>query len=556
VGLYDLRETVRQVSWEVIHGDCVHVMREMPAASVDSIVTDPPYNLGFFGMKWDRFASGQHFQEWCQGWAEEALRLLKPGGYLLAFGGTRTCHRLTCGIEDAGFDIRDSIAWLSYTGFPKSQDIARAIDKRLGVEGGYGEPKSPRHALMIDNETTGNGRGEAWDRPWKDDPELVDQHAREYLPGSWQAQMWKGWATALKPVFESIVVARKPIEGTLVENVLTHGVGGLNIAATRTPVGDQPKPRFPVGDYSTDTTVGAIRKEERVADSDPSGRWPANVVVDEGVRADLGAAFVYCAKPDTSERNAGLSEPNQHPTLKPVSLMRWLCRLVTPRRTAHCPSCRIEWVNANSSNGDGAVSDVRQTLYGGAAEEPEPAQGFLQPDLFGSMAEQDGTSALEDDEGLHQPLHAGAPVRIETGASDGAQGGDGTASRDAVNAERSGPSQERDQGRQPDRESRRHAEAKARPPAEEAAASGRVPPLPRQDRTQITEARCPQCGGVATERLGRVLDPFAGSGTTGCAAVLEDFSFMGIEKDADYVELTRSRIEHWANQPVQIGFFD
>jgi DNA modification methylase len=280
------------VSWEIVHGDCIEVMREMPDNSIDSICTDPPYGLGFMGKQWDSLPPGKE-------WGEECLRVLKPGGHLLAFGGSRTSHRLTVAIEDAGFSIRDSIIWLYFTGFPKSMDLARAIDKRLGGNGTYGEPKSVRHALMIQEGHTGTGQNEGWDRPWKHDAEAVEQYAREYLPETDEGKQWKGWASALKPAHEPIIVARKPVEGTLVENVLKHGTGGLNIAETKVPV-------------------------------DSVDRWPANVVVDEMAAEELDAVFFYCAKPDTPERNAGLSSENEHPTVKPVSLMEWLIKLVTP----------------------------------------------------------------------------------------------------------------------------------------------------------------------------------------------------------------------------------
>lgn len=361
-------------------GDCIEAMAELSPDSVDSIVTDPPYGLGFMGKAWDDLPPGVE-------WARECLRLLKPGGHLLAFGGSRTYHRLACAVEDAGFEVRDQMMWLYGSGFPKSHNL----------------------------------KGER-----------------------------EGWGTALKPAHEPIVVARKPLIGTVAENVLAHGTGALNIDGCRIGIapGDEPSAGHRTATFGTQETVsggdgsGGWKAAE--------GRWPANVILDEEagrlldeqsgdissqktrnkptggtpwhgtglgtVRSmvnygDTGGAsrFFYCAKASKGERNAGLdalpdkvrrrvnsggleNDPrwapviakNNHPTVKPISLMRYLVRLVTP---------------------------------------PE----------------------------------------------------------------------------------------------------------------------------------GTVLDPFLGSGTTGCAAALEGFDFIGIEREPEYVAIAEARIKHWSSQPQQLG---
>lgn len=282
----------------VIHGDCIDEMRKMDEASIDAIVTDPPYGLGFMGKKWDELPPGED-------WARECLRVLKPGGHLLAFGGTRTWHRLAVAVEDAGFEIRDSIAWMYGSGFPKSHNI-------------------------------GDGRG-----------------------------------TALKPAFEPVVVARKPLVGTVAANVLKFGTGALNIDACRIESGaDCHDLRVTQG--GDHFSVGSAAKTRGTVFTPHAGRWPANVVLDdhtapildqqsgnrpgmstqrhlspakpgmfgvgdgadtksvhEGYNDSGGASrFFYCAKAPKCER------PNadgvQHPTVKPLALMRWLVRLVTP----------------------------------------------------------------------------------------------------------------------------------------------------------------------------------------------------------------------------------
>jgi len=297
----------------LIHGDCVEQMAAMAENSVDAVVCDPPYGLEFMGKEWDGMGHGNSQQAWHHRWAVEALRVLRPGGHLLAFGGTRTSHRLVCALEDAGFEIRDTICWLYGTGFPKSHNVG----KQEGCEA------------------------------------------------------WQGWGTALKPAHEPICVARKPLgERTVAANVLKHGTGGVNVDGCRIEgVLEGDPSRFARTDGGTFAAFGEHPPVCRRA-----GRWPANVCLDEAAAAmldeqtgdrpgfagggtvgagfrrayvggergdtnlpaqtfsDRGGAsrFFYCAKASRKEREAGLEGRNTHPTVKPVALMRWLVRLVTP----------------------------------------------------------------------------------------------------------------------------------------------------------------------------------------------------------------------------------
>jgi len=330
----------------IYHADCIEVMPALE--SVDSVVTDPPYGIRFMGQAWDgedivramerrrsgldadpnpgSGRNGGHrspavqagtyrqdrsgniaFQEWTEKWAREAFRVLKPGGYLISFSSTRTYHRMASGIEDAGFEIRDQIGWAFGTGFPKSKNLA----------------------------------GE-----------------------------WAGWGTALKPAWEPIVVARKPLIGTVEANVAEHGVGALNIDACRIDAQSRParESRPDPGLDATRNTYRAGLAGSRAVGATSLGRWPANLCHDgsdevvalfpesSGQQASVGpehgdrasintygdyglrpnfkprgdsgsaARFFYCAKSSPSEREAY----NKHPTVKPVALMRWLCQLVTP----------------------------------------------------------------------------------------------------------------------------------------------------------------------------------------------------------------------------------
>ena len=434
------------------HGDCIEVMRTMPAESVDSIVTDPPYGLEFMGKEWDKFGRGEAtsqavagmsgpgytdgatrlerpsfmgganpkcrgcglwqrggnpcacvapdfpnerrarssaFGAWCALWTSEALRVLKPGGHLLAFGGTRTWHRLAAAVEDAGFEMRDSIAWLYGSGFPKSLDVSKAIDKAAGVEPIDTGIRSARHGGGV------VGAGSSY--------EVAPTVPNITAPATEAAQQWQGWGTALKPAFEPLVVARKPLRGTVAANVQQYGTGALNIDGCRidaageaySPTTYSGQNKFLLGGFdSVDKLRSAAINDDPTPDGknraravlakfeswsgkaveQPSGRWPANVVLDEGQAAaldqqsgtgrstrnrssdgrtqqagnhtyggghlgvrdqgnsydDTGGAsrYFYTAKADGGERitHNGVA----HPTVKPLSLMRWLVRLVTP----------------------------------------------------------------------------------------------------------------------------------------------------------------------------------------------------------------------------------
>jgi len=400
--------------------------------SVDAVVTDPPYGLGFMGQAWDRFGSAARgykteqdlkatpysraraefggasyghdhnrrmvaFQDWTTTWAAEALRVLKPGGYLLSFGGTRTYHRMAAGVEDAGFEIRDQLQWLYGQGFPKSMDVGKAIDKAAGAQ---------REVVGINQDylrRKPNGMKTPGATAYGYSQHQQQTDARITAPATPDAQRWDGWGTALKPAHEPIVLARKPLAGTVAANVLAWGVGGLNIDAARIPTEES----LNGGAYSKgkhdDGEWGTMHRFTGRGYTQPVGRWPANVVLDEdaaalldaqsaGTRAakpaatgtgwaakgmfpienalprshtDSGGAsrFFYTAKASRSERELGLEgapatrlpsdgygsiqQPkldrvaprehwtphptaNTHPTVKPLALMRWLVRLVTP----------------------------------------------------------------------------------------------------------------------------------------------------------------------------------------------------------------------------------
>ena len=221
------------------------------------------------GKEWDGWASPASFERWCRAWAAECLRVLKPGGMIVAFGGTRTFHRLACAIEDAGFEIRDSIAWLYAQGFPKSLDVSKAIDKAAGAE---------RPSLGV-------VKGAASSNTASLGEFAPTYHAT--APATPDAERWQGWGTALKPAFEPVVVARKPLVGTVASNVLAWGTGALNVDGCRISMGDEKPPTGSGGPNTRTSMAGGIMHGTGGNITPPAGRWPANVVLDEHAAAEL-----------------------------------------------------------------------------------------------------------------------------------------------------------------------------------------------------------------------------------------------------------------------------
>jgi len=321
----------------LLKGDCLEKLKEIPDNSIDSIVTDPPYEIGFMGKGWDDSGIAFNVELW-----KECYRVLKHGGHMVAFSATRTVHPMGVAIAKAGFEIRDMISWLYFSGFPKSHDVSKGIDRHLGAE----------------REVVGDyQKRESWGKDFVGGTGYEDTSINITKPATPQAAQWEGWGTSLKPSYEPAILARKPLEKGLsvAENVLKHGTGAINIDACRFAYGDpcwvgpqeEPKsepvrPRCGSTGYgevfSQSESMGIIRYEVSNL-----GRWPANIY--------------QCPKASRSEREAGLEHlkgnnvagknenkymgvdsagtrsdqvKNFHPTVKPIGVMRWLCRLITP----------------------------------------------------------------------------------------------------------------------------------------------------------------------------------------------------------------------------------
>lgn len=465
-------------------GTCREIMATMPSNSVDSIVCDPPYALtankkggtgeaslnlnspagrsrittgGFMGKKWD--ANLLSVEDWA-----EALRVAKPGAYLVAFGGTRTSHRLTCAIEDAGWEIRDTLMWLYGSGFPKSRDIAKDFDK--GMRKVVGVQQAPGHAKA--NVEQGRTHTEF---PKYDSTPVSDL-----------AHQWQGWGTALKPGHEPICLARKPLVGTVAANVAEYGTGGLNIDATRIGTSEN----LNGGAYAKDgterhdgTESWRYKRGGGAEFKQPTGRWPANVCLSHAPECrEVGTRRVKVVGATAHRKGQGnggmfVPEGSPHPGYRDADGMEtvtaWEC----------VESCPVALLDAQSGKSKSAG---------------------------GRIGNKDGGGIYGGGKGL-----AGAFVKGDPGYGD-----TGGASRFYYTS----------------KASRREREAGL---GDLSASHPTVKPL------ALMRWLC----RLVTPPGGLILDLCCGSGSTGCAAVLEGFRFRGIDAEAEYVEIARRRIKYW-----------
>lgn len=521
----------------VLETDVLAGLRALPSNSLDAIVTDPPYGLEFMGAEWDSFdgdawrsgagmtapgigdrpepawvvkgqprqlqdstyqtghygrntavrhgigasygtegaKNSRAFGEWCYQWAVEALRVAKPGAHILAFGGTRTYHRLVCALEDAGWEVRDSLMWLYGSGFPKSLDVSKAIDKALGTDKARAfksvNPAQRPYNTAHGETTTG------WKAPTRPD---------KTLPASPQARAWDGWGTAIKPSYEPIVVARKPLVRNVARNVLQYGTGGLNIAGCRvrtdwetdpTRRGWQGGRRPQTGAFdSGDTSLPTIPRET------PSvGRWPANVIL--------------CHAPEC------------------------VCTGATKVKSRNAV---LKHTEAGSNPG---------CYDGGWKRQPSGSYGHADPD---------GTETVETWECVD-----GCPVKLMDEQSPGASRFFYSVKANA-NDRWVAVSCSEGCAFHGAKMSRRAAKASATKPVKGArdglcrSCNGHRSHAGHP--TVKPEALMRYLVRLVTPPGGVVLDPFCGSGSTGVAVVKEGFRFLGIDKTPEFVLLSRARL--------------
>lgn len=413
-------------------GDCLDILRTLPENSVDSIVTDPPYGLKFMGKRWDYDVPGVEV------WAE-CLRVLRPGGHLLAFAGTRTQHRMCTRIEDAGFEIRDMIAWVYGSGFPKSLDVSKAIDKAAGASRNVVGSRT-KYGL-------GGSHTFAQDAWTKANQGLVEISITE--PATDASRQWQGWGTALKPALEPITVARKPLEGTVAANVLAHGTGALNINGCRVGTEGSRTNSSRPNVMRVGVDSGMTKGTETVVRD--AGRWPANLIHD-------GSDEVLQAFPHTGP-TPGSYETSHRDT------------------TAYSGSWPERIVRKGHKDAGGSATRFFYCAKASKRDRDEGLEGFdAKP------------AASAYGEGLNTATKVRTAEQVANGVS---------------------------------RDLRRNTHTTVKP-------------------TDLMRYLC----RLVTPPGGVVLDPFMGSGSTGKAAVLEGFGFIGIEREAEYAAIAEARIAH------------
>jgi DNA modification methylase len=564
--------------WEVRHGDCRDIMRTLPDNSVDAIVSDPPYGLAFMGKEWDHGVPGVEF------WTE-ALRVAKPGAHLVAFGGTRTFHRLAVAIEDAGWEVRDCLSWLYGSGFPKSLDVGKAIDKQrndlddvvqvtlhiaqrageLGVSrrmlnqaiiGADNDAGSAQSWTTITTDGAHKPRVPTWDQWLKLKPllQLSDEmdaevwrlNGRKGQPGeafaerevvgkdgrsaneSWlgtakrgengfgigewhitrpatdAAKQWDGWGTALKPAWEPIVLARKPLVGTVAANVTQYGTGGINVDGCR--IGDTvetwPKTRArPTNprDLHHDYT-GSETRTVQTGDV-PSGRWPANVCLDEDAAALFPESRFFFVAREGQCDNVNDATPTSSPADN----------------------------QADSAQGLASQSHNQEKCGVGLASTPDCDCSTQRHSHALNAEPMDSIATTQTTPTCCESCGSALPVTEESTSQASAERVEG------VNVRVS--------------ETRFLYSPKASRREREAGDVKNVHPTVKPIALMRWLCR------LVTPPNGLVLDPFNGSGSTGCAAVLEGFRYLGAELDAEYVEIARKRIAHWASQTPEPDLF-
>ncbi len=415
-------------------GNCLDSLKDMPDNSVDSIVTDPPYGISFMSKKWDYDVPSVEI------W-KECLRVLKPGGFLLSFSSTRTYHRMTINIEDAGFEIRECVSWVYASGFPKSHNIPASIDKM------YGHPNRGRaiptassyQACDVDQEN-----------------KLTSNPVGPYEPKTDEAKQWSGWGTALKPSQEFIAMARKPLDGTVANNVLKWGTGGINIDATRVPMSDEDYEKLSSGVERIREKGGTMGNSWKNSSDlsganpvNPSGRWPANFIHD-------GCQEVLDLFPDVKgSKGSGFTKSNAR-----------------------------SWKNKS-------IEGINRVGY----DDSGSAARFFYVPKASKRDKEEGLDDFEEKVGAKQ-FNEGMEGQIRS---------NGTVIKEATKLRN---------------------------------------PHPTVKPTELMKYLC----RLVTQPGGVVLDPFMGSGSTGKAAILEGFRFIGCELDEEYLAIAEARIKHACSQ--------
>jgi len=498
---------------KLINGDCIEELKKLPDNSIDSIVTDPPYELGFMGKEWDKSGIANNPKLW-----KEALRVLKPGGHILSFGGTRTYHRMAVAIEDAGFEIRDCIFWCYGSGFPKSHNIGKAIDKKLGnkrkvvgerTDGAYSPGTANQGineytALKLSKENNSNPkRGEDFGKITKGNSK------------------WEGWGTALKPAVEPIVLGRKPLsEKTIVDNVLKHGTGGINIDDSRVTLGDNEKVVRNFNDFSNQygAEVGIGKIPLLKSEATPQGRFPANLILecicDEVIEGKEEVVSIHDAPTGTfagGEQDRG-------------SIKNYRERNVGKTIIHTNPDCPCYVLDEQS----GDLSRGKKRIVKGGGHQEGGMVGGKSKKIIPTIdyGDKGGASRFFKEIEGDRIFYAAKASKSER--NNGLEGFEekpgGALVGNNIETQNPGNKIGAEPNKQVQNTKNNHPTVK-----------------PVKLMKYLIK--------LITPPNGTVLDPFMGSGTTGVAAKLEGFNFVGIEKEEEYIKIAEARIKNYKENP-------
>lgn len=494
---------------EIVCADCLDYLRGLPDASVDAVVTDPPYGLAFMGAGWDSFGKGPDAYRLAMlPVFEELLRVCKPGAHLLCFGGTRTYHRLTCAVEDSGWEVRDCLMWVYGSGMPHSLDVSKAIDKAAGAE-----------RRVVGHKRAGDKRGGNYHGA-SDRGVTLTLDVTE--PATDDARRWEGWGTALKPAWEPVLLARAPLDGTVAANVLAHGTGAINIDASRVPseAGEGRWPANLAHDGSEEAMAAFPEAKGQIASRRAMPRPSVNCYGSYGEsaafpkRGDEGSAarFFYCAKASSKERNKGcetLLQWEGSPELTRLldessQLLRDMFEYGTPNREEQ--ECSTSWFGSDISALSQEecrfiISTVTPLITASKTSDSSPRSSINDSILDAIRTSKESGISLA---GLAEKLN---PSKRVSTSEETATATSVASALFAVLSQIKGLV----------RKGNHHATVK---------------PL----------ALMEWLVGMVAPPGGVVLDPFCGSGSTLVAAARLGFDFIGIDSDPRYCEIARRRV--------------
>ena len=562
------------------HGDCLDVLKTLADCSIDAIVTDPPAGIAFMNREWDRDKGGKaDWIQWMQSVADQCLRVIKPGGHALVWAIPRTSHWTGTAWEDAGWQPRDKIYHVFGSGFPKSLDVSKAIDKTAGAERELG-PKRVSADGTVAHDRAG-ARHEGYERPWRSDPDAVDRNTRVSYPATEAAKQWEGWGTALKPAAEEWWLFRKPLIGTVAANVLEHGTGGLNIDGCRVEANGE----TPCGSGNRLGTGNTYQMKDYVSTNGgnvtpPEGRWPSNFIHDgsEEVLALLGEAarfFMVFQDKEVSllpenQYNEQLAKGGQSWQTKndPLFLAGTVAKsLSLPKALEFIAQSVVatsdhQEVIASSDLKEHSIYVTREELKtlcecvttammilgNGFSLESKLEKHTLTKSLVKVAAAKEPTGTTTITTSLLKSDGSAENATLRITQKITVLGGQAYRIAYIPKASRD----DRDEGCGA-------LEVKAVHRYGQGLGEGHDPNAPAMNRnphptvkpTDLMRYLC----RLITPPGGIVLDPFTGSGSTGKAAMAEGFRFIGIEREAEYIEIARARISAEAQKPRQLSLF-